>query len=228
MTPDLEQRLEVARTELAKQLSSIYKNWTVEGETVLGPGTLAVRIEDQHRTGPNHLDIGFILNREDASVPILWDCVAGLGNTSSEVVSHAIETWSRSTLPVLLELRSQDGTFADHFLHNDPQGCPGWHVIHGPVLAFGRGAAPDALQAWTLKNPLLPVIGPLAATAFGRPLLNGVKVLFGYGTEDIAEVRVNGVCYEPASDRLRSLGWPRSQDAAFARCYFLFVHEHGK
>jgi hypothetical protein len=226
MNTDLEERLGFARKELARQLSSIYKTWTADGDTVVGPGTLAVRVEDQHRMGPKHLDIGFILNREDADVPILWDCVAGLGRTNLEVVSHAVETWVRSTLPVMLELGSQDGTFADHFNYNDPQGCPGWHVIHGPMLAFGRGTAPGDLQTWTLRNPILPVIGPLAASAFDRPLLNGVKLLFGFATEDIAEVRINGVCNQPASDRLKSLEWPRSPEAAFARCYFLFVHEH--
>jgi uncharacterized protein DUF6348 len=223
---DLQERLTLARKELARQLSSIYKTWTVDGDTVVGPGTLAVRVEDQHKASPKHLDIGFILNRNDADVPTLWDCAAGLGETSLEAVSRAVETWTRSTLPVMLELGSQDGTFADHFSFDDPQGCPGWHVIHGPLLAFGRGAAPDALQAWALSNPLLPVIGPLAASGFDRPLLNGVKLLFGFATEDIAEVRVNGVCNQPASDRLRSLGWPRAPEAAFARCYFLFVHEH--
>jgi hypothetical protein len=124
----------------------------------------------------------------------------------------------------MLELGSRDGTFADHYQHNDPQGCAGWHVIHGPILGFGIGAAPGSLQTWALKNPLLPIVGPIAAKAFDRPLLNGVKILFGFGTEQIAEVRINGVCNQEAGDRLMSLEWPRASEAAFVRCYLLFVH----
>jgi hypothetical protein len=75
-----------------------------------------------------------------------------------------------------------------------------------------------------LENPVLPILGPVAAAAFSRPLLNGVKVLFGF--EDTAEVRVNGARNQAASERLRAMDWPRSSDAAYARCYFLFVHEH--
>lgn len=221
-----EERLVLARAALALRLSATYKTWKVDGDTIVGPGTLAVRVEDQHRVGPNHFDVGFILNRERADAPVLWDCVAGLGRTEPEAIEHAVETWARSTLPVMLELGSQDGTFASHFGYNDPLGCSGWHVIHGPLLAFGNGVAPTDLQTWALNHPLLPILGPLASSLFERPLLNGVKVLFGFGTEDIAEVRVNGVCCEPATDRLKSLGWPRAPEAAFARCYFLFVNKH--
>jgi hypothetical protein len=228
MNADLEERLGLARAALARQLSATYETWTVDGETIVGPGTLAVRVEDQHKMGPSHFDIGFVLNRERADVPVLWDCVAGLGKTNSEIVEWAVGVWVRSTLPVMLEFGKRDGTFADHYQHNDPKGCPGWHVIHGPHWAYGVGKAPNQLQAWTLKNPLLPVLGPLIAGSFERPLLNGVKVLFGHGSDDVAEVRVNGVCNEPASDRLKSLTWPRASELAFARCYYLFVHEEQK
>jgi hypothetical protein len=67
MNTELKERLDLARAVLAQRLSSVYKTWTMEGDTVVGPGTLAVRVEDQHETGPNHFDIGFILNR--LSVP---------------------------------------------------------------------------------------------------------------------------------------------------------------
>ena len=193
---------------------------------IAGPGTLGVRVEDQHQLGPNHFDIGFLVNRLRDDIPVLWDCVAGMGKTCPEVVDWAVRTWVRSTLPVMLELSAQDGTFADHFGPDDPEGCPGWHVIHGPVLAFGVGSAPDELQAWTLENPLLPILGPLVVGAFSRPELNGVKIVFGFGSEDTSEVRINGVCNKEASNCLRSLQWPRAKDLAFARCYYLFVHGH--
>jgi hypothetical protein len=224
MNADLEERLALAREALARRLSEIYYTWTVDGETIVGPGTLAVRVEDRHKMGPTHFDIGFVFNRERADVPVLWDCAAGLGKTSEEIANWAVDVWVRSTLPAMLELGKQDGSFADHFPHNDAQGCPGWHVIHGPVLAYGVGDARNDLQAWMLKNPLLPILGPLVSDSFERPLLNGMKVVFGF--KDTAEVRVNEVCNQPASDRLRSLDWPRASEAAFARCYYLFVHKH--
>lgn len=91
-------------------------------------------------------------------------------------------------------------------------------------MAFGANEAPDILRDWGLANPLLPLLGPLVAQSFPRPYLNGVKLLFGCGGQDIAEVRVNGEYHEAASEYLRSLSWPRSASVAFARCYLLFVH----
>jgi Family of unknown function (DUF6348) len=220
---DSQERMQRARYIIAQRLSSTYKAWSVEGNFVKGPGTLAVRVEDQHCMGPNHFDI-VVLNNERADVPVLWDCVAGMGATSNEVIDRAVETWVVSTLPVFLELVNRDGSFADRFDGGDPGGCPGWHVIHGPVLAFGIGAAPDVLQDWTLTNPLLPTIGPLAVKMFNRRTLNCVKVLFGSSDGEIVEVSVNGMCDHNASERLESLAWPRSTEAAFARCFFLFVH----
>jgi hypothetical protein len=225
MTSDLDERLGLAREALARRLSSIYETWTVEGENVIGPGTLGVRVEDRHKMGPRHFDIGFVLNRERSDVPVLWDCVGGLGEANQQIANRAVETWITCNFPVMLEFFKRDGSFAEHFLHNDPQGCPGWHVIHGPVLGFGAGKAPHELQAWVIKNPLLPILGPLVVGAFERPQLNGVKVFLGFGAEEIAEVRVNEVCHQPASDRLKSLDWPRAAEAAFARFYCLFVHK---
>ena len=225
MDTELDRRLELARTEVAKKLSSMFKTWTVIGDTVIGPGTLAVRVEDQHRLGPSHFDLGFVLNRESAEAPILWDCTAGLGAMETDVVKTAVENWASCTAPAILELLKQDGSFASHLGYDDPRGCPGWHVIHGPVTAFGKGTAPKELQAWALEIPLLPVLGPMVASAFERPMLNGVKLLFGFAAGEIAEVKVNGVTNEAATQRLRSMNWPRSAEGAFVRCYWLFVHQ---
>ena len=225
MSMNLQEKMDRVRHLLAAKLSSIYKRWAVEGESVMGPGTLAVRVEDQHhQASASHLDIGFVLNRESNECPVLWDCVSGLGATSDEALERAVETWAVSTLPVFLELVNLDGSFADHYHSSDPEGCPGWHVIHGPWIAFGVGAAPDELQTWALQNPVLPTIGPLTIEAFERPVLNCVKMLFGCKDADIAEVRVNGLCTQNASERLKALAWPRSHDPAFARCFWLFVH----
>lgn len=60
--------------------------------------------------------------------------------------------------------------------------------------------------------------------SFNRPTLNCVKLLFGFGSEDVAEVRINGEYDEASSQFLKELDWPRAENAAFARCYLLFVH----
>ena len=224
MGTELEQRLALARAEVARRLSTMYKTWSVVGNAVVGPGTLAVHVEDQHKVGPTHFDIGFVLNRDRSDVPVIWDCIAGVGRTEEEVISRAVETWATCTASTVLEMLVRDGSFASHFDYENPDGCPGWHVVHGPIIAFGKGSAPTNLQAWLADTPLLPTLGPMVASAFERPILNGVKLLFGFAQEDIAEVRVNGVVHEPASRRLKLMKWPRQADAAFTRCYWLFVH----
>ena len=60
-------------------------------------------------------------------------------------------------------------------------------VIHGPVLTYGRGDAPKALQSWALENALLAHVGPTVAKAFERPMLNGVKLVFGFGDEIVSD-----------------------------------------
>src|SRR5438477_6278793 len=116
----MQEQMHRARHLIAARLSSVYKTWTVVGDLVSGPGTLEIRVEDQHQSGAVHLDIGFVLNRERADVPVLWDCVAGLGPTSDEALQWAVEEWATSTLPVFLELLNRDGSFADHFDSNYP------------------------------------------------------------------------------------------------------------
>ncbi len=224
MDAELEYRLGLVRTEIARQLSLIYKEWEVVGGKVLGPGTLAVRVEDQHKLGPTHFDIGFVLNRERDDVPVLWDCTAGIGRTEEEIISSAVRNWAECTVPAILELGAQNGSFASHLGYDDPKGCAGWHVIHGPVTGFGAGVAPNELQSWVLNTPLLPSLGPMVASSFERSTLNGVKLLFGFAQSDIAEVRVNGSLHEAASRRLKLMKWPRAVEPAFVRLYWLFVH----
>jgi hypothetical protein len=219
-----ETRLAIARAIMARRLSETFKEWRVEGNDVLGPGTLAVRVVDQHQLGRQHVDVGFVLNRDDPKVPIIWDCAAGVGSTDEEILACAIDIWMRSTFPVILELLKHDGSAASHFNDGVRGCCPGWHVIHGPILAYGRGDAPKALQSWAVESSLLAKVGPVAAKGFDRKMLNGVKLLFGFGDGNVAEVRVNGVCDKDASECLAALGWPHSADAAFARLFFLFVH----
>jgi hypothetical protein len=224
MSSDVRDKLAYARKVTAARLSEAYSYWQVEADIIAGPGSLEVRIEDRHECGESHLDIGFVLDRDRADIPVLWDCVSGWGSTGSAALSRAVETWASTTLPVLLEVLTRDGLFADHFHGNDPGGCHGWHVIHGPWIAIGTKEAPNTLQEWAVANPLLPVVGPVAARSFSRPDLNAVKLIFGSGEGEISEVRINGEYDQAGSEYLMSLAWPRSRDVAFARCFFLFMH----
>src|SRR6266542_4172560 len=103
-------------------------------------------------------------------------------------------------LPVIHELLKGDCSQAAHFGDGTPGGCPGWHVIHGPILTYGRGDAPSTLQSWAMENALLAHVGPTAAKAFDRPMLNGVKLVFGFGDGIVSEVRVNGAYDKAASN----------------------------
>jgi hypothetical protein len=121
---------------------------------------------------------------------------------------------------VVIELLAQTGEYAEHFTGTDPHGLDGWHVIHGPIVAFGHGDGPDVMQRWAIDNPLLPQLDGTLVTAFDRPVLNGVKLLFG---GDVAEVRVNGRYDEAASEALGTLSWPRLEPVSFVRCFLLAV-----
>jgi hypothetical protein len=61
-----------------------------------------------------HLDIGFSLNRDREDTTI-WDCASGFGRTKSEALSSAVEAWLQTTAPVVLELLTRQGTYAEHY-----------------------------------------------------------------------------------------------------------------
>ena len=92
----------------------------------------------------------------------------------------------------------------DHLDSGDPDGLPGMHVLHGPVLAFGSGdSAPlrdravDNIVLSALRETLLPRL---------TGSLHGVKLLFGgRAGDEVAEVRVDHA-YDEASSR--GLGGP--------------------
>jgi hypothetical protein len=48
-TSDDRDRLLLARNIVAETLSTRFKTWRVVDELVVGPGTLAVKVDDQHR-----------------------------------------------------------------------------------------------------------------------------------------------------------------------------------
>jgi Family of unknown function (DUF6348) len=174
--------------------------------------------EDQ----PGHVDIGIALNPEIPEAAVLWDCATGYGRNPAEVAERAAYVWLETTAPTVLELLERRGRLAAHLGSDDPDGLPGMHVLHGPVLTFGAGDG-TPLRDWAVDNIVLPALRETL-----RPRLtgdvHGVKLLFG-GTagREVAEVRVDGVCDEASSHALAKLPWPRLEQPAFARAYLLVM-----
>src|SRR3954469_16189979 len=73
--------------EIGRELSArTPREWRVEGDRVIGGGNQAVVLGEHEGQGPAHVDFGFVPNRDDASVPVIWDCTAGYGATDQEIL----------------------------------------------------------------------------------------------------------------------------------------------
>ena len=215
-----------ARQLVGEALNHLSGRWTVDDELICGPGTVAVRVAELHGTAPRHLDVGFVLDRQRADAPVIWDCAVGFGDTEEAILRRAVQTWATCTAPVVLELLTQKGRYADHYHGDDPEGFAGWHAIHGPWLGWGTGEGPDVLQRWAFDHSLLPVLRPAIAPELDRRELNGLKLVFGGSPSDrIAEVRINGTARPGPSAALLGLEWPRLDGHAYVRGFVLLVHE---
>jgi hypothetical protein len=199
----------------------------VEGSQVIGPGTTSVVIAfhpDVVQTDRSaHLDIGFILNRarDDSAI---WDCSSGFGTTRADAVNSAVDAWLKTTAGVVLELLTQEGTFADHYASSEC-GLAGRHAIHGALLGWGNGDGPGQLQQWWLANPLLPILAP-ALDPIEWPVLGGLRIFFGSQSgESTAEVKLNGRPLVHAADLLLKSNWPRFQQPAYVRRFILLIPE---
>ncbi|MGI5156637.1 DUF6348 family protein [Microbispora sp. CA-102843] len=142
--------------------------WQVEGRLAKGPGTVAVALGRDHTGHPGHLDLDFVLNVDRRADTTISDCVAGYGATTEEAVDRAIQIWLGTTGSAVLELLTQSGGFAAHFPPSDPEGFPGWHVIHGGITGWGTGAGHEAVQTWATGNVLLPHLAPVLGGGFAR------------------------------------------------------------
>ncbi len=206
---------------LAARLSGKAGAWTADGDTVRSDRTPTVEVTDLHdgQMGPTHVDLRFALDPAQPDGPVIVDCVSGIGGTPEQAAEHAAHMWVETTGSAVLELLTQQGQFADHFQATDPDGLPGFHVVHSPAVAYGFDPGP--LRDWLPGNPVLPALrttlpGHLTAQ------LNGVKLLFGGTTGDeTVEVRVNGDLATDATAALAAMDWPRSDRAAFARMFLL-------
>jgi len=206
---------------IAAHLNDLSGTWTVDGEVVRGEGSTVIVVTDLHGDAqePNHVDVGVALNPEMAAAPVIWDCAAGHGATPEEVAETAAHMWVETTGSTVLELLVQDGRFAAHIVADDPEGLPGFHVLHGPVLPFGADREP--LLRWVLDHPLLPALRETLPRHLDASV-NGVKLLFG-GTPDqeTVEVRVNGAIRDDATEAVRALGWPRVEQPTFVKMFLL-------
>lgn len=170
---------------------------------------------------PGHIDIGFALNPEHPEAPVLWDCSAGVGTNPAALAEFAARVWLETTAPTLLELLEYQGRLATHFSGDDPEGLPGLHVVHGPVLGFGACDA-SPLRDWAVDNTLRAQRDTLPSRITGA--VHGVKVLFGGMVgQAVAEVRVDGAYDEASSSALADLPWPRLEKPAFARAYLVVM-----
>jgi hypothetical protein len=223
---DPETWLAAIRQRLAERLSAMHGTWRDDGTLVVGPGTLSVRPGLVHEALSGHVDIAFELNRSRQDAPVIWDCVSGAGHDIEMRAEFACNVWVQTTARAVLELVTSCGEFADHS-HSDPKlGLPGWHSIHGPVLAYG-GDGRAVLQTWCLENPVVPLLGAqLADVLSAMPgAVHGVKFLLGaFGPKSIAEVRIDGVCHDGCTEAVLAMPWPKTASSV-ARFFVLFVHE---
>lgn len=218
-----------ALNAVAKRMASYGERWRVRDGMVWGPGDSAVVIRElDFDDGPAHLDLGIDLNAKNQEAPVLWDCTAGVGGTQEAAIKQAVEMWAITAGAAFMELLYQRGELADHIQHDDPEGLPGHHVIHGPVGVFAMNGDIGPLTEWFSDHPVVPRLGDALAGALDHPHLNGVKILCGGDRDtEMAEVRVNGEVHEQASAILRGLDWPRGAEFAYARTYLLVLPEHG-
>ncbi|WP_214108131.1 DUF6348 family protein [Acrocarpospora catenulata] len=217
---------EVVRRMTALRLSDVTgKPWQVEGSLVKGPGSVAVMLGENHSDHPGHFDLDFVFNVKRPADTTISDCVVGYGATAEQVADRAIQIWLETTGSALLELLAQDGSLATHMASDHPEGFPGWHVIHGGIIGWGTGENLETVQRWAVGNLLLPRLAPVLSGGFERDYLIGIKAFFGGGEgTETAEIRVNGVHHEAASQVLAGLEWPRPTDGmSYARTFILLV-----
>ncbi|WP_406280890.1 DUF6348 family protein [Embleya sp. NBC_00896] len=207
---------------LLERLSEHSPEWRVGPDGLIGPGSTGVRLSGHGEGEYGHLDIGFVLNRNNADAPVLWDCVAVPPGEPLAASIFAARVWIGSTLPPILELFDRRGEFGVHVGPDTPGGLPERHVVYGPVFGWGGEGSTELLE-WVADRPLLVGLGDLVV-----PLLRGpidlVKVIVG-GTagDEVVEVRVGRRDVAEAERRLLDRNWPRPASPFFSRSVMLVL-----
>lgn len=203
-----------------------HPGWHVHGDLVKGPGSLAIKLRDNHTDSPAHLDLDFVLDVSRPDGSTVSDCIQGFARTTRRAQRKAVDVWATVTAATVIELLSPTGTHARHIDDGEANGLPGWRAIHGAtVLLGGQQAAP--LQQWLADHPVLPSLAPALAGELDRQTVNGIKIAFGCRAgEEVCEVRINGRISTAATAALSELPWPRLPVKALCRTFILLAPRH--
>jgi hypothetical protein len=207
-----------------KQLAPEVAAGSVVRDGVLAGGRQpwAVRILPNHTDHPGHFDIGFSPSENEWVV----DCISGFG-TGADAFGTVLHLWAETSGACFLEMASGGtGDYAFHLRDGDSAGLPGWHTISSGVVGYGADDRSNhVLQEAMLDSEALRVLAPAVTPALDRSGINGIKVFLCRTPETVvAEVRVNGVPADDASEYLAGLDWPVVRDTAMVRFYAVAVH----
>lgn len=223
-----EQRLDVIRRSVVREMAALGRRFRVDEQVVRGPGSTAVAVRE-HRDAADpaaapHLDLGYVLRLGEGEGPVVWDCVSGLGRTEEQRLENGVRMWRTTTAGAVVELLERRGVHGDVFAPGTLPGVPDWHSVQGPAAVFGFRSEP--LSAWVEGHHLLPALADEVLPRLDARALHGVRVFFGgRAGDEVAEVRVDGEPVPAASAALRTLGWPRGEHLAWARCFLLLTRD---
>lgn len=64
--------------------------------------------------------------------------------------AHAVHLWVQTTVPAVRELLANDGSFADHYPPDDPEGFGDYHAIHSALIGWGVGDSANGLRSYVV------------------------------------------------------------------------------
>jgi hypothetical protein len=170
---------------------------------------------------PSHFDIGFA-PALGSGLPAFSDHIGGPGS-GPDAAERAAHICLETSGACFLEMLTRRGQYADHLDGNDRAGIPGWHTVASGILAYSEGDDDSdrvALQHAMADNSVLNRLSDVLVPLVTQPANNGIKMLYLRGADSmVAEVSVNGVRDETASDALAGLAWPAVKAPTVARCY---------
>lgn len=213
--------------EIGRVLARGPRQWKREPTQLVDDGVLAVRVNVIGQTDDiAHLDIDLDLGGTAGAPRIVSDYTAGSGSSVEAQAAAAVERWAATTAPVIFELLEQDGAHAPNRYASDPLGLHGWHVIEGPAVTKGSVSDGAAISAWLDENPLLPLLEREILPAIAGLTLPTIRIVFGgNGSDDLAEVAIDGSPDRDISELLASLDWPRPTGLAITNIFILGVHD---